>query len=314
MKRRKQMRNEKHPDPAASNASASESKNNNKKDKKSKVKIIIGIVAVLLVLIVAVSISKSGNKNQEKIPAASEMYPIGEDMGYDSDDNDDSNECSYTIDPYEVIQEIVVDINDNKAYIKFDTSYNKEKDGIKLIYSGDTDPYDGNGLLVKLPDGTNYNVSYDVDILSFNSTGKVTVTPSASNEIVFTKPSATFDAITCDYLTDPSKIKDSDYKLLKEHANKVYAEASEKTDNGKYYKTYFSMQNSTGVEYGRIEFMYSYVHEGQTYYQSVAFEELKITENGDLCNISYTKEKGIKLIDLIDIDNYQNSKYVEVKR
>ncbi len=302
-----------------------ENENVGKKKGKSKVKLIISILAVIIVLAVVVSVVKSANnKNNDTPPLASEAYPYDESDEYNTDDESDSTE-NCTIDPYEIIQDVIVDINDNKYYIKFDTSYNKTVDGIQFTYKGGSYPfgdneYNPNGLYATLPNGEEVDISYTVDISSFNSTGEVTVTPSESNSyyLTYTEPSATYQASTCDYLSDASMISDSDYDMLKEYALKVYAEASDKTMGGKFYKTYFHMWSGNSISYnkqvgGCLDFMFSYVHEGNRYYEAVGFNKLKITESGEICNLEYVKEKNMILNDMIDIDDYKSSEYVVVE-
>ncbi len=302
-----------------------ENENVGKKKGKSKVKLIISILAVIIVLAVVVSVVKSANnKNNDTSPLASEAYPYDESDEYNTDDESDSTE-NCTIDPYEIIQDVIVDINDNKYYIKFDTSYNKTVDGIQFTYKGGSYPfgdneYNPNGLYATLPNGEEVDISYTVDISSFNSTGEVTVTPSESNSyyLTYTEPSATYQASTCDYLSDASMISDSDYDMLKEYALKVYAEASDKTMGGKFYKTYFHMWSGNSISYnkqvgGCLDFMFSYVHEGNRYYEAVGFNKLKITESGEICNLEYVKEKNMILNDMIDIDDYKSSEYVVVE-
>ena len=307
--------------------SLNDDKNTKMKKGNSKIKIIIGILAVIVVLAIVVSVVKSANnKNNDTPPLASETYPYDENGEYDTDAYDESTDTkNCTIDPYEIIQDVIVDINDNKYYIKFDTSYNKTVDGIQLTYKGESYPfgdneYNTNGLYATLPNGEEIDISYTVDISSFNSTGEVTVTPSESNSyyLTYTEPSATYQASTCDYLSDASMISDSDYDMLKEYALKVYAEASDKTMGGKFYKTYFHMWDGSSISYdeqvgGCLDFMFSYVHEGNRYYEAVGFNQLKITESGEICNLAYVKEKNMKLNDMIDIVDYKSSEYVVVE-
>lgn len=301
--------------------SLNENENVGKKKGKSKIKLIIGILAVIIVLAVVVSVVKSSNQSNNTPQLASEAYPYDESDEYNTDDESDSTE-NYTIDPYEIIQDVIVDINDNKYYIKLDTSYNKTVDGVQLTYRGGSDPfsdneYNTNGLYATLPNGDDIDILFDVDISNFNSTGEVTVTPS-ENSLTYTEPSVTYKASTCDYLSDAGMINDNDYNTMKKYALKVYAEASDKSMGGKFYKTYFHMWDENNISYdkqvgGCLEFMFSYTHNGTKYYQAVGFNQLKITEDGEICNFEYVKEKNLDLNDMIDIDDYKSSEYVVVE-
>lgn len=219
-------------------------------------------------------------------------------------------ECA-TVDPFKVVKSMIFDETSDKCYFEIDTSYNEEIDGVKLAYSGESHTY-SDTVEVKVTNQSGedlftYSLSYNFD--TFVSTGKVKVyvkNPGYSedgqeqapdekmyqdNGVVFSSVNKEYDAIKCNFVKKADEISEEDYKAFEEAATedvrntyplakleRVYWGYDGNGDGGNF------IGGTSGGHFNHIRFAYSYNVNGYNNIACVNYYDLKITEDGKICN------------------------------
>jgi hypothetical protein len=224
-----------------------------------------------------------------------------------------------TINPFDMIDTVIVDVTDNKCYLEKNENYNENVDGFTVRYYGD----DGDLQIVNSENNVVGTISYYTDLGIYNSTGKVRLTLSCEDENTYISSGVKIspiiyeaDAITCNFVNDLSQISDEDFEKMK---NIAIDEFTTMYPLANYECTYFGYDKAgegnknwgwDDGHFNQLKFAFSYVESGTTYYECVNFYDLKVSENGTICNYDEVNpETGSSVETISELEEDQNEKW-----
>lgn len=305
---------------------------NTKKCTKKWLWIIVAIAVIIAVVIIGIFIHNSKN----------DAYSVNnQSSDYSEDTSNDATQEIVTINPFEAIDKVILDKSDEEERIllKMNSDYKVTNSNFSIEYVGTDDGYEteqDNYLSVKNANDIEIAALYfRCDSDTYVSTGKVTVHIYDDDYgdnghyiedeylelgLQFSSTEYKTEPIHCDYASSADDISSDILDKMKDNATEIvkadYPLATlQKTyfgydEYGKGNYTYNGIEGWHGGYTNEVKIAFSFTEGGHNYVVCINFYNLKITDDGEICNLNTIEpEIGGKVKSFSELEEDQNENW-----
>lgn len=303
-----------------------------KSNKAPWIIVVIAIAIVIAIIIICASIH-GNNKSDEN--SENNQYP----NYYESTHSEEIQE-TITINPFDVIEKVIIDTTDDNVYVKMNPNYKVTNSNFSIEYVGTDNGYKeadyDNYLSVKNATGSEIaKLYFRCNLDTYISTEKVLVgvyddfgdshyieDEYSTLGLQFSPTEYKIDAIECHYVSSSNDISADILDEMKKKATETMKEqyplaTLQKTyfgydDYGKGNYIYNGIEGWHGGYTNEVKIAFSYTEDGHNYVACVNFYNLKIADDGEICNYNeITPEIGGEVESFSALEEDQNENWGE---